>query len=56
MRFTFYSAVSFAALLAHKTALAVEIEATNETAVETRIEDTPVYEQDMEFAEAAAEA
>ena len=56
MRFTFYSAVSFAALLAHKTANAVEIETNTETATETWLEETPVSEEDAEFAEAAAEA
>ena len=56
MRFTFYSAVSFAALLGQQTANAVNTQKEADVDVYAQLESRPVYEEDINFAQAAADA
>ncbi len=49
MRFTFYSAVSCAALLAQNT-IAIEIEPQTEVDDFAQLEATPVYEEEAGYA------
>jgi|Transcript_27510 hypothetical protein len=57
MRFTFYSAVSFAALLAQQTATAadVQVEDVNYD-LNAQLENKPVYDEDVEFAQVKNDA
>ena len=50
MRFTFYSAVSLAALMAQQTAIALEVEPETQVDEFAQLDDTPVYEEEANFA------
>ena len=50
MRFTFYSAVSFAALLGSQTAEAVNTQAEETVDTYAQLVARPVYEEDINFA------
>ena len=56
MRYTFYSAAAFAALLGEQTVKAIRFEYNSEEDDYAELDGRPVYEQDFLYAQAAADA